>query len=68
MYEISECTRNNFCYECNNEKCIHHGKIEADCPKYKCDLPEPMTYDCEHCSWIKRLIEKLKKDMNGEEG
>jgi hypothetical protein len=62
MIELSECTRDNFCFECANEKCLHHRKIEADCPKYSCDLPEPMTNNCEQCPWIKNfIIEKLRR-------
>lgn len=66
MFELSECTRNNFCFECDNEKCWHHGKIEADCPKYRCNMPDEIKQDCEHCPWIKRFIEKMKADMSRE--
>ena len=62
MFELSECTRDNFCFECDNEKCAFHGKIEADCPKYKCDIPKAIAEDCEHCPWIKVFIKK-SKDM-----
>ena len=66
MFELSKCTRDNFCFECDNEKCLHHGKIEADCPKYRCNMPDEINLDCEKCPWIKRFIEKMKADTSGK--
>lgn len=37
MLTITECTRKTTCYDCDNQACWHHGKKEADCPKYGCD-------------------------------
>ena len=57
MITISECTRQNTCYDCDDEKCWHHGKKEADCPKYGCDN----DMDCEHCEFINGFIEEERK-------
>ncbi len=59
--EIKECTRDNFCFECDNKNCVFCGDIGAECPKYKCDMPEPMRYECEKCPWIRNYINKLKE-------
>ena len=32
MIKLSECNRKNLCVDCNNKECLHHGKVEADCP------------------------------------
>jgi len=37
MLQISECTRDIPCVDCDNKKCMFQGKKESDCPKYKCD-------------------------------
>ena len=62
MFELRECTRDNFCFECDNENCAHHGDIGADCPKYRCDQQD----DCEHCEWIRGLIKEIKEDMRDD--
>ena len=64
MLTMSECTRKNTCYDCDNEACWHHGKKEADCPKYGCDNDKP--YDCEHCSFIDKWIEEERKRYSHE--
>ena len=58
MITISECTRQNTCYDCDNESCWHHGKKEADCPKYHCDR----GMDCEHCSFIDGFMEEMREE------
>ena len=60
MITISKCTRQNTCYDCDNEKCWHHGKKEADCPKYKCDNKKLL--DCAHCSFIDWFIEEMREE------
>ena len=57
---FSECTRQNTCFDCDNQKCWHHGKKEADCPKWKCDNERYM--DCEHCDFIDACIEEERKE------
>lgn len=62
MCQIQECTKDNLCVDCDNDKCWLAGKILSDCPKYHCDKPkEPIdqTEDCEHCAFIKQY----QKDM-----
>lgn len=56
MLTMSECTRKNTCYDCDNEACWHHGKKEADCPKYGC------YEDCDHCEFINDFIEEERKE------
>lgn len=51
MVEISECTRTNFCVNCDDPDCIHAGDIGADCPKWKCDNDPIM--DCARCEFLK---------------
>lgn len=53
MLKMSECKRTNRCVDCDDEKCIHAGKIMADCPKHHCDNDE----DCENCDFIKKFLE-----------
>jgi len=45
MIEFSECKRKNLCVDCDNAKCLNHGRIMADCPKYECDNED--LYECE---------------------
>jgi hypothetical protein len=59
MVTFSECTRLNTCYDCDNEKCWHHGKKESDCPKYRCS-----DLDCDHCEFIDRFIEDMRKEYS----
>ena len=51
MIDFSECTRPNFCADCDDPGCIHAGDVEADCPKWKCDNGSIM--DCERCEFLK---------------
>ena len=60
MMTLSKCTRQNTCYDCDNKKCRHHGKKEADCPKYKCDNKKLL--DCDHCSFIDWFIEEMREE------
>ena len=50
MVTIDECTRKNFCVDCDDSDCTFAGCIEADCPKWKCDN---QTMDCENCEFLK---------------
>lgn len=50
MVTIDECTRKNFCVDCDDSDCSFAGCIEADCPKWKCDNP---SMDCENCEFLK---------------
>ena len=61
MLQISECTRDMPCVDCDNTKCMFQGKKESDCPKYRCDRPEPMNHDCDHCVFIDRFIADMRK-------
>lgn len=51
MVTITECTRHNFCVDCDDPSCIHAGDIEADCPKWRCD--NDLIMDCERCEFLK---------------
>lgn len=62
---LKECNRKNTCFDCDNTKCYHAGKKEADCPKYRCDMPEPITNDCEHCLWLDRWYKSVKAEIQG---
>lgn len=56
MLTMSECTRKNTCYDCDNEACWFHGQKEADCPKYGCNE------DCEKCEFINDWIEEERRE------
>ena len=62
--QMSECTRQNTCYDCDDKKCGHHGDKGADCPKYHCDY-EP-KYDCDHCAFINNFIRKERERYKNE--
>lgn len=55
--KMSVCNRDNWCVDCDYEKCWHHGDIATDCPKWKCDN----HFDCWNCDFIKELY----KEMHG---
>lgn len=61
MITLTECNRQNTCYDCDNEQCIYHGVKGADCPKNHCDRPAPVNLDCEHCAFIDEYIEEMRK-------
>lgn len=61
MLQLNECTRDIPCIDCDNTKCMFQGKKESDCPKYRCDRPNPMNHDCEHCAFIDRFIADMRK-------
>ena len=60
MFELRTCKRDNFCYECDNKECALCGDIGADCPKWKCDMPDGT--ECEHCSWITCYIDRTRAE------
>ena len=62
MITIEECTRKKTCYDCDNIRCGFQGQKEADCPKYRCDRPDILAYDCEHCAFIDNFIEDMRKE------
>ena len=51
MVTIDECTRTNFCVDCDDPNCLFAGEVEADCPKWECD--NTPTMDCENCEFLK---------------
>lgn len=57
---IEECTRQNTCYDCDNDKCVFAGKKEADCPKYRCDRPV-IFQDCDKCGFVDKFIEDMRE-------
>ena len=65
MLTLTECTRKSLCCDCDNEACSHHGKKEADCPKYRCDRPKELRMDCEHCDFIDRYIADMRRTYHG---
>lgn len=60
--EISECTRQNACYDCDNIHCGFQGQKSADCPKYRCDREGMFAYDCDRCAFVDRYIEDMRKE------
>ena len=61
-YTLGKCTHNNSCYNCDNNKCGLRGRLESDCPKYRCDRTKELQYQCDTCAFVKRFI----KDIYGE--
>lgn len=59
-FTLTECTRQNTCHDCENERCCLAGKKKSDCPKYHCDNPNG-TDDCDHCAFIDDYIEHMRK-------
>ncbi len=59
--KVDECTRNNLCVDCDDQSCIRHGDPIQDCPKYFCDRPEPLKYDCDNCSFLKEYQKEMRK-------
>jgi len=57
---LKVCTRQNACYDCENERCILAGYKKSDCPKYRCDNPNGVD-DCDHCAFIDEFIEMERK-------
>ena len=66
MITFGECTRLTTCYDCDNEKCWHHGKKESDCPTYRCDQQGNGWLDCGHCAFIDRFIEDMREEYKKE--
>lgn len=62
----TKCTRTNLCSDCDDATCIFSGNLIADCPKYHCDMPDPLKHDCEHCTFLKRYQEEMRKYYRGE--
>ncbi len=57
-YAIETCERKNLCVECNDKECIFAGKIESDCPMYKCNN----NCTCENCEFIKQFQKEMRKE------
>lgn len=66
MLTLRECTRQNTCFDCDNQECIFVGKKESDCPKYKCDRPDESFRDCEHCNFIEMFIMSERERYKNE--
>ena len=58
-FTLTECTRQNTCFDCDNDQCGHHGSKEADCPKYHCDNPNGLS-NCDHCEFIDGFIKEMR--------
>ena len=63
---MSECTRNNLCVDCDNERCWFHGQLIADCPKYRCDRPPGLIEDCESCAFLKEYQKIMRGEADGQ--
>ena len=59
-FTLTECTRQNTCYDCDDEKCRRKGDKGQDCPKYTCDNPKGL-YNCDHCRFINKFIKDMRK-------
>lgn len=63
-FNIGECTRRIPCVDCDNDKCILHGRKESDCPKWVCDRPGT---DCEtECDFIDEFIDAMRSRGNND--
>ena len=62
---LRECTRQNTCFDCDNQECISHGYKGADCPKYHCDNPNGFD-NCYDCEFIDGFIEEMRKEYKNE--
>ena len=67
-FEISmrECTRNNLCVDCDNERCWFHGNLIADCPKWRCDRQPGFIEDCETCEFLKEYQKDMREYYDGK--
>jgi len=63
---LKNCVRKTTCYDCKNIKCYHHGKKMADCPKYRCDRPPEVAYNCDNCEFINQYINGMRKEYGYE--
>ena len=57
----TKCTRPNLCSDCDDATCVFSGNLIADCPKYFCDMPDPLKYDCENCNFLKRYQKEMRE-------
>ena len=62
MLSVGECKKDIPCVDCDEAKCIFHGKKEANCPKYHCDRPDPHKYECQRCGFIDHFIEEMRRN------
>lgn len=63
---LRECNRKTTCYDCKNTDCHHYGEKISDCPKYRCDRTDGLAYDCDHCAFIDRYIDGMRKEYGYE--
>ena len=59
--ELKECNRKNSCFDCDNTKCYHAGKKEADCPKYRCNRDGYGFLNCDNCAFVDRIIKSERQ-------
>ena len=64
--EIQECKKSIPCVDCKDTSCILHGKKESDCPKYHCDRPDSLKFECNNCAFIDKYIEDMRKQSRSE--
>lgn len=60
-YGISTCKKDILCVDCDDEHCIHQGKLHSDCPKYYCD--NDAVHDCEHCEFMKNYVTEYRANL-----
>lgn len=58
------CKRDNLCYKCDDDKCLHHGSKVADCPKYKCDRKLHLREKCYSCYFWRKYIRVQEDEEN----
>lgn len=63
--EIRVCELDCFCKDCNDIRCLHHGKRAADCPKYICDMANKL--DCDNCEWLNEWYKVMRKEADDGE-
>ena len=59
--EIGICEKEIPCIDCDDSKCWHWGKKEADCPKYRCDRQGDGFLNCDNCAFVDRIIDSMRR-------
>lgn len=57
----SECKNYTLCSDCNDNTCPLSGRLIADCPKNRCDRPEPHVKECETCEPLKEYQREMRE-------
>ena len=58
---FNKCKHYALCFDCDDNTCLLSGKLISDCPKNRCDRPDPHIRECETCEFLREYQKEKRK-------